>query len=91
MSDEIDNSLHSNLSIEPKFIERIDASLLMDLMSKMPTGFRTVFNIFVIEGFTHSEIAKQLHISEGGSRSQLSRARIWLQEKIKDYENLNNE
>ena len=86
--EEIDSSSFNSLYIESKVVEKMDASVLMDIVSKMPTGFRTVFNMFAIEGFTHSEIAKQLNISEGGSRSQLSRARMWLQEKIKDLENL---
>jgi len=41
--------------------------------------------MFAIEGYTHQEIAKELGITEGGSRSQLSRAKIWLKEKLKNY------
>lgn len=63
-------------------IELLEAKALMELISQMPIGFRTVFNMYAIEGFTHQEIAKALDITEGGSRSQLSRARIWLQERL---------
>ena len=48
----------------------------------MPVGFKTVFNLYVLEDFSHQEIAKMLGISEGTSRSQLNRARLWLQERI---------
>ena len=66
-------------------IERMDARVLMDLVQQMPAGFRTVFNMYAVEGYTHQEIARELDITEGGSRSQLSRAKIWLKEKLKEY------
>jgi len=50
----------------------------------MPAGFRAVFNMYAIEGYSHQEIAKEFKISEGSSRSQLSRARVWLQERLED-------
>lgn len=75
-----------NLQVDSKVVEKMDASRLMKLIAQMPIGFRTVFNLFVIEEFTHHEIAKELNITEGGSRSQLSRARVWLKEKLKDFE-----
>lgn len=61
---------------------------LMKLIMDLPTGFRTVFNLYVIEGYSHKEIADMLGISETTSRTQLSRARIWLQNKIKERENV---
>jgi len=48
----------------------------------LPEGFRVVFNLFAIEGYSHKEIAIQLGISEGTSKSQLSRARRQLQDMI---------
>lgn len=65
-------------------IEKLDSERIFTIISQMPTGFRAVFNLFVIEGFSHEEIAKALNISEGGSRSQLSRAREWLKARIKE-------
>jgi RNA polymerase sigma factor (sigma-70 family) len=50
----------------------------------MPVGYRTIFNMYVIEGFSHKEIAKELQISEQTSKSQLSRAKKFLQKLIKD-------
>ena len=55
---------------------------LMQMISELPPGFRTVFNLYVIEGYAHNEIAEALGISEGTSRSQLLRARAMLQAKI---------
>ncbi len=66
-------------------IEKLDSERIFTIISQMPTGFRAVFNLFVIEGFSHEEIAKALNISEGGSRSQLSRAREWLKARIKEF------
>lgn len=61
----------------------INSKELLRLIASMPVGFRTVFNMYAIEGYNHQEIAKELKISEGSSRSQLSRARVWLQDRLK--------
>ncbi len=54
------------------------------MIAVLPPGFRTVFNMYVVEGFSHKEIAEALEISETTSRSQLQRARALLQNKIKE-------
>jgi RNA polymerase sigma-70 factor (ECF subfamily) len=58
------------------------------LIESLPLGYKTIFNLYAIEGYSHQEIAKMLGIQEGTSKSQLSRARGLLQEKFKelDYE-----
>jgi RNA polymerase sigma-70 factor (ECF subfamily) len=61
---------------------------LMELVMSLPPGFRTVFNMYSIEGYSHKEIGEMLGISETTSRTQLSRARSWLQNKIKERENV---
>lgn len=61
---------------------------LMAMITELPPGFRTVFNMYAIEGYSHKEIGKILGISETTSRTQLSRARIWLQNKIKEREDV---
>ena len=61
---------------------------LMRLISELPPGFRTVFNMYAIEGFSHKDIGDMLGISETTSRTQLRRARTWLQNKIKEIENV---
>ena len=61
---------------------------LTAIITELPPGFRTVFNMYAIEGYSHKEIGDMLGISETTSRTQLSRARIWLQKKIKEKENV---
>lgn len=59
---------------------------LLQLIDELPTGYRTVFNLFAIEGFNHAEIALELGISEGTSKSQLSKARKMLQVRMNEIE-----
>ncbi len=59
---------------------------LLALIQQLAVGYRLVFNMYIIEGFTHKEIAEQLGISEGASKSQLSRARAILKEKVMKME-----
>ena len=55
---------------------------LLKIIQQLPVGFRTVFNMYAIEGYTHKEIAEQLGISEGTSKSQYSRAKVHLQNML---------
>lgn len=55
---------------------------ILELIQALPDGYRTIFNLYAIEGFTHREIASKLDISEGTSKSQFARARRHLQESI---------
>jgi RNA polymerase sigma-70 factor (ECF subfamily) len=55
---------------------------LMNLIQQLSAGYKLVFNLYAIEGYSHKEIAEQLGITEGASKSQLSRARAILKEKI---------
>ena len=58
---------------------------IMELIQKLSPGYRTVFNLYVVEGYTHKEIGDMLDISEGTSKSQLSRAKVILQQMVKKY------
>ena len=69
---------------DPSAIQRIGYNDLLKMIAALPPGFRTVFNMYVIEGYSHKEIAEALGISETTSRSQLQRARTLLQTKIKE-------
>lgn len=69
---------------EPGQLDDISYKELMQLVMELPSGFRTVFNLYVIEGYSHKDIAEELGITEVTSRTQLSRARIWLQNRIND-------
>jgi RNA polymerase sigma-70 factor (ECF subfamily) len=64
--------------------EKISADELMRKIAALPVGFRTVFNLYAIEGYLHHEIAELLHITESTSRSQYVRARMLLQKMIKE-------
>ena len=63
-------------------LDKISADDLMDCISKLPDGYRTVFNLYAIEGYSHSEIAGMLEINESTSRSQFMRARNILQKNV---------
>lgn len=87
MSDELEvaRSMKSKVSGQ---VENIGYKELMQLVMNLPVGFRTVFNMYAVEGYSHKEIAEILGISEVTSRSQFSRARAILQTKIKERENV---
>lgn len=55
---------------------------LMKLIQALPSGYRTVFNMYAIDGYDHAEIAETLGINEGTSRSQLAKARMWLKNAL---------
>lgn len=61
-----------------------DTEYLYALILNLPLGYRTVFNLFAIEGYSHKEIADMLGIAEGTSKSQLSKARQILQSQIEE-------
>ena len=70
---------------EPNYHELDDtlgADELTELIRQLPVGYRTVFNLYAIEGYRHEEIAEMLGISSGTSKSQLNRARKLLQKKL---------
>ena len=69
-------------------IQNIGYKELMELVRTLPPGFRTVINMYAIEGYSHKEIAETLGITETTSRTQFSRARVWLQNKIQERENV---
>jgi DNA-directed RNA polymerase specialized sigma24 family protein len=54
----------------------------MDLIQALPTGYRTVFNLFAIEGYPHKDIAEMLGISENTSKSQFMKARAYLRKLL---------
>ncbi len=60
----------------------VDPKILMDLIQKLPEGYRMVINLYVFEGYTHKEIADILEISENTSKSQLSKARKTIRKKL---------
>ena len=83
-------SMYPIVDSEDKPIDIIDDNLfdqlnhqdLLNMVQSLSPGYRTVFNLYVIEGYSHNEIAKMLNINEGTSKSQLARARMLLQKKV---------
>jgi RNA polymerase sigma factor (sigma-70 family) len=63
-------------------IDELAAEEVLNLINELPVGCRLVFNMYVIEGYNHNEISEMLGISVGTSKSQLSRAKKLLQEKL---------
>ncbi|MEL6670294.1 MAG: sigma-70 family RNA polymerase sigma factor, partial [Bacteroidota bacterium] len=63
-------------------LDEISSAELHRLICQLPTGYRTVFNLYYVEGLGHRDIAAQLQISEGSSKSQLYKARIHLRKSI---------
>lgn len=66
------------LSIE----NELNGNELLEIINQIPEGYKLIFNLNVIEGFTHKEIAEQLGITEGTSKSQLSKAKLLLRKII---------
>jgi len=66
----------------PLIMEQMNTKNLLKVIQELPTGFRTVFNLYAIEGYTHKEIGELLGISENTSKSQYSRARASLIELL---------
>lgn len=78
------NALEPQQEADYSAVEKISADELMELIAQLPPGFRTVFNMFAIEGYSHREIAETLNINESTSRSQYTRAKRLLQKWIKE-------
>lgn len=69
--------------VDSRVVQQMSADEILKLVQTLPSGFRVVFNLYAIEGFTHKEISEKLGISIGTSKSQLSRARSALQQMIR--------
>ncbi len=65
-------------------VSDMSAKELVQLVQQLPDGYRTVFNLYVIEGYSHKEIAEQLDISVNTSKSQLSRAKSYLRNLLEN-------
>ncbi len=69
-----------------KLSNTLEAQDLLKMINELPSGYKTIFNLFAIEGYSHKEIGELLGISENTSKSQLSRARLNLQNKLLETE-----
>lgn len=74
------------LEVDADVLHQLGAEHIYALITRLPNGYRTVFNMHVIEGFPHKEIADKLNISENTSKSQLSKAKAMLRKLITENE-----
>lgn len=87
ITDTIDNE-HNDVSYEDKGFDSMNEKELLALLERLPIGYRTVFNLYAVEGYSHKEISDELGIDEGTSRSQLAKARKALQQMLEKLENV---
>lgn len=83
---EIDTSHQTTIDVAATSIEKISHKEIMEIIQRLSPVYRTVFNLFVIDGYKHEEIAAMLGISEGTSKSNLSKAKINIQKMLKEAE-----
>ena len=78
--DEVPNEVYVDVE------DIVETDFLLTLIQQLPNQYRLVFNLYVLDHFSHKEIAEMLQISEGTSKSNLSRARSILKNKIIEYQ-----
>jgi len=71
-----------NLSFEMDVFDQMSMQEMVKLLQELPNGYRSVFNLYVIEGYTHKEIGEKLNISPNTSKTQLMKAKKMMQEKV---------
>jgi RNA polymerase sigma-70 factor (ECF subfamily) len=64
-------------------MDNLDVQYILEMLNELPPGYKTILNLYAIEGYSHAEIASMLGINEGTSRSQLSKARNMMKDKLK--------
>ena len=75
----------SELNVEPSSTDafmKLDEEELLRFMKPMPIGYKTVFNMYIMDGYSHKEIGQSLKISEITSRSQLRKAKLWIRDNV---------
>ncbi len=79
---------YENMEEDPEHFDfsrlALTADDLLEMVSRLPQGFRIVFNLYVVDGYAHKDIAKMLEISESTSRSQLARGKLLLRREIEE-------
>ena len=78
----VSETVAETIPLEEEALNNLSATDIFNLIVQLPAGYRTVFNLHAIEGMNHGEIASLLGISEGTSKSQLSKARSLLQKML---------
>ena len=80
------NNLSEDATIQEDALSIMSAKELIETIQRLPAGYRTIFNMYEIEGYKHHEIANLLGIAEGTSKSQLHYAKIFVRRILKDRE-----
>lgn len=78
--------IHGLESEEINAMHKMQADDILTLIEKMPIGYRTVFNLFAIEGYGHKEIADMMGISENTSKTQYLKSKEWLKKALSELE-----
>lgn len=81
---EFTNEIYQQENHTENIIDRMSYNVIIEKIQKLSPGYRTVFNLFVIDGFKHEEIAKKLNISVGTSKSNLAKARASIQKLFQE-------
>ncbi|ELR68738.1 RNA polymerase ECF-type sigma factor [Fulvivirga imtechensis AK7] len=87
LNEDMDTEDHSYTQI----LDNLTDQYILHLLQQLPEGYRMVFNLYEVEGYTHKEIGKILEIAEGTSKSQLSKCKALLREKLKELHHSLNE
>ena len=84
-NDHVDSSYAETMvSSNDNIIGELSNQELLELIDRLPDGYKLIFNLHVVEGYNHNEIAEMLKIAEGSSKSQLSKAKAYLKKFIED-------
>lgn len=78
----VTESAAEDIPMDEEALDNLSAKEIFELIIQLPVGYRTVFNLYVVEGMEHKEIAALLGIAEGTSKSQLSKAKLLLQKNL---------
>jgi RNA polymerase sigma-70 factor (ECF subfamily) len=81
----------SKESVREDALDKLSAKELLALVQELPEGYRLIFNLYAIDGYTHKEIGDIMGISENTSKTQYMRARVSLQDKVRKKLNIRNE
>ncbi|MEM9545370.1 MAG: sigma-70 family RNA polymerase sigma factor [Bacteroidota bacterium] len=79
----LDDDFNLHTSYESDVFDRMSMQEMVEILQSLPNGYRSVFNLYVIEGYTHKEIGEKLNISPNTSKTQLMKAKKIMQEKVR--------
>ena len=86
--EDLDNVTSNEVLHEQMDLDHLDPDLSEQLLEKMPQGYRKVFSLVILEGYSHDEVGQKLSISPETSRSQLSRSKQWLRQYFSNNKTL---